>query len=163
MDCLPRCRRTAILAVYLWAALVLATPSRLAAGDWPQILGPARDGKAQNETLPNAWPAGGPPLVWKKEVGSGFAGVAVVGSRAVVFHRIAGQLVAEALDAASGKPLWKLTIPTRYASSISPDNGPRCVPVIHESQVYLMGPGGELACASLETGNQIWARNLMTD
>ena len=30
------------------------------AGDWPQILGPNRDGIAEAETLTPEWPSGGP-------------------------------------------------------------------------------------------------------
>ena len=65
----------------------------------------------------------------------------------MLFHRLANELVAEALTAATGKPLWTLRIATRYVSTISDDNGPRCVPLIHDDRVYLLGPGGELSCA----------------
>src|SRR5262249_36115347 len=123
-------------------------------GDWPQILGPHRNGQADGEQL-IAWPAAGPELIWQRDVGHGFAGVAIARGRAVLFHRRKGELVAEALDAATGKPLWKVTFPTKYVSTISSDDGPRCTPVIHDDSVFLLGPGGELACVAFETGKQI--------
>ena len=132
------------------------------AGDWPQILGPHRNGQADGEQL-TAWPAAGPPLVWSRAVGQGFAGVAVVGSRAILFHRVGDDLLAEALDANTGKTLWKTTFETRYRGSISPDNGPRCVPLVHENRVYLFGPSGELACVALDSGKTVWARNVDQD
>ncbi|MEO1983888.1 MAG: alcohol dehydrogenase, partial [Fuerstiella sp.] len=46
-------------------------------GDWPQILGPNRDGVAAGEQLLSSWPAGGPREIWRTDVGQGFAGVAV--------------------------------------------------------------------------------------
>ncbi|HEV3137110.1 MAG TPA: hypothetical protein VGZ26_04385, partial [Pirellulales bacterium] len=79
------------------------------AGDWPQILGPDRNGQAHDERLAASWPARdtgpaeGPDTVWQKGVGRGFAGVAVVKNRLVLFHRLGDDLVAEGLDADSGK------------------------------------------------------------
>jgi outer membrane protein assembly factor BamB len=129
------------------------------AGEWPQILGPHRNGKADNERL-DAWPKQGPPVAWQREVGQGLAGVAVAGGKAILFHRLGNELVAEAMDAASGKPLWKTTGPTKYVSTISSDNGPRCVPVIDRDRVFLFGPGGELKCVDLATGRELWFRQV---
>jgi outer membrane protein assembly factor BamB len=147
------------LRAVLGALICLAAVAPALAGDWPQILGPHRDGKADGEQLA-AWPSTGPKMLWKRPVGSGFAGAAVVGGRAVVFHRVGGDLVAESLDAATGRPHWKVTFPTNYRGSISPDDGPRCVPLVHGNYVYLLGPGGELACVTLDAGKKVWARQL---
>ena len=130
-----------------------------AAGDWPQILGPHRNGLADGEQLV-AWPKAGPRLIWQREVGQGFAGVAVVGKQAILFHRVGDELVAQCLDTATGKSTWRTTFETNYRASISPDAGPRCVPLVHEGRVYLYGPSGELACVTLDTGKKIWARNV---
>lgn len=144
------------------AALVLASclaPRPAAAGDWPQILGPHRNGKADGERL-EPWAESRLGVLWQRDVGSGFAGVAVVGSRLVLFHRIGNELVAEMLEAATGKPQWKTTFTTNYRSSISPDNGPRCVPLVHEGRVYLFGPAGLLACVTLDAGRKVWQRQV---
>ncbi len=145
-----------LAAIVAAATVLLATAT---AGDWPQILGPHRDGKAEGEQL-LAWPAAGPEVIWERPVGRGFAGVAVAQGRLVLFHRLGENLVAEGWDAATGKPRWKATFPTTYRSSISSDDGPRCVPVIHENSVYLMGPGGELACVALDSGKTMWSREV---
>ncbi len=136
----------------------LLSPSAIA-GDWPQILGPHRNGKADGEQL-EAWTKTGPELLWSRDVGEGFAGLAVAGQRAILFHRPGAELVAEALDVKSGKSLWQAKFATRFRGSISPDVGPRCVPLVHENRVYLVGPGGELACVELASGKTIWTRNL---
>lgn len=57
-------------------------------GDWPQILGQGRNGKAVGERLLETWPAGGPNVLWRSRLGSGYAGPAVIGSRVLVFHRV---------------------------------------------------------------------------
>ena len=43
----------------------------VSAGDWPQILGPNRDGIA-DESLTVSWPEKGPVEVWSAEVGTRF-------------------------------------------------------------------------------------------
>jgi outer membrane protein assembly factor BamB len=157
----PRSRlaRTSAALTMAWAILAPAAT----AGDWPQILGPLRNGQAQDEKLSSAWPADGPRLLWKMDVGHGYAGVAVSADRVVLFHRRGDQLLGETLDAATGKPLWKVAFATKYASSIAADDGPRCVPLIHAGQVFLLGPKGELQCVELATGKTLWFRNLYTD
>ncbi|MEX0586263.1 MAG: alcohol dehydrogenase, partial [Pirellulales bacterium] len=46
-------------------------------GDWPQILGPNRDGRADGERLADRWGPSGPKVRWHRPVGAGYAGVAV--------------------------------------------------------------------------------------
>ena len=145
------------------AALVLAVALGLAAcaaaGEWPQILGPARNGIAADEHLDARWPAAGPDVVWSRPVGHGYAGVAVSGGRVVLFHRLGDEAIVEALDATSGKPLWKQSFATAYQTSIAPDDGPRCVPLVHDGRVYLFGAEGDLHCLRLDTGAVQWSRD----
>jgi outer membrane protein assembly factor BamB len=149
-------------AAWLALALTLIGP-RSHAGDWPQILGPHRDGTADDERLAEAWPADGPPVDWQYPVGSGFAGVAVADGRVVLFHRLQDAEVIEALDAKSGRQLWKVGFPTQYRSSISDDDGPRCVPLIHDGAVYAYGAGGTLHCVALADGRTRWSRTAFAD
>ncbi|MEK6249487.1 MAG: hypothetical protein N2C12_15000, partial [Planctomycetales bacterium] len=39
------------------------------AGDWPQILGPDRNGCASDESLPDRWPEEGPKQLWSRPLG----------------------------------------------------------------------------------------------
>ena len=90
-------------AVLVWIALGAGA----AAGDWPQILGPGRSGAAAaDERLADAWPAGGPREVWRRDVGAGVAGVAVVGDRGFLFHRVGDRELLEAFDTATGATVW---------------------------------------------------------
>ena len=139
-------------------AIVLIAGAALA-GDWPQILGPHRNGKADGERLSDHWPAAGPKVVWQRSIGSGYAGVAVAAGTLVVWHRLDDHSHAEGLDAASGRPLWKVAFPTSYASTIAPDDGPRCVPLVHQDHVYLVGAQGDLHCVSLKAGSKLWSRD----
>ncbi len=133
------------------------------AGDWPQILGPNRNGIAEKENLADRWPDGGPKTVWTHEVGDGFAGPAVAGGKLVLFHRVGGSERVEALNAATGKPLWKKDFPASYVPSFIRDNGPRSTPLIHKGRVYVYGAMGQLRCLDLATGNEIWHRDTYQD
>jgi outer membrane protein assembly factor BamB len=150
----PSVARLFLVLFTVWAGGLLA--ARSDAGDWPQILGPHRDGRAEGESLAATWPAGGPKILWQRPVGRGYAGLAVVGNRGVVFHRVENDEVVEAIDVQTGKSQWRFAIPTSYVSGISPDDGPRCVPIIHGDRVIAFGAQGNLACVRLSDGAKIW-------
>ncbi|HUG90673.1 MAG TPA: PQQ-binding-like beta-propeller repeat protein [Planctomycetaceae bacterium] len=142
----------------VFTALGLGTASSASGGEWPQILGPERNGHAQDESIVDHFPAGGPTVVWEREVGSGLAGLAVAADTAVVFHRVDDQEVVEALDPVTGKPRWKAGFAVEYVPTFTDDNGPRCVPLIRDGRVYLFGVRGGLRCLNLETGDVVWSR-----
>ena len=160
---LRQTKRGASFCGSLVACMVLiglsSTPTALRAGDWPQILGPHRNGEAEKETLADSWPSDGPRTVWQRPVGRGYAGLAVVGPTGVLFHRVEDEERVEAIDVATGKERWHFAIPTSYTSGISPDDGPRCVPIIHGDQVVVFGVQGTLACVRLADGANVWSQN----
>ncbi|WP_437226417.1 PQQ-binding-like beta-propeller repeat protein [Planctomicrobium sp. SH661] len=135
----------------------------LQAGDWPQILGPQRNGIAQDEQLARRWTREGPPQLWEKRVGSGYAGLAVVGNRAVLFHRIGDEEVIEALDATTGQTLYADSYPTTFEPQVGSENGPLCVPVIHGDNVITFGAQGVLTCLNFRTGERLWQRQTHRD
>jgi outer membrane protein assembly factor BamB len=145
----------------LWAV----GPGVVAAGDWPQILGPRRDGQAAaDERLARAWPAAGPPVVWSREVGAGYAGLAVANGRAYLFHRVADRELVEALDAATGEVVWKdAGHPTRFQPQVGGGDGPLCVPVVAGDRLIVFGAAGTLACLDATTGRRQWVRETHRD
>lgn len=126
-----------------------------AAADWPQILGPERNGTYVGP-LARSWPTGGPPVVWRRPVGQGFAGPVVAGGRVIVFHRVDAEEIVEALDAATGAPQWRFGYPTSYRDDFGFDEGPRAVPVVVDGRVYTYGAEGRLHALDLATGRRIW-------
>lgn len=137
--------------------------SLAAAGDWPQILGPARNGVAVDEEIRREWAGASPETLWQHDVGQGYAGVAVVDDRVILFHRLGDQEVVEALDASTGARQWTAKWPARYRGGIDPDMGPRCVPLTQGDSVYLHGVAGQLVCLNLASGDQRWARDTRRD
>lgn len=137
---------------------VLGFASAAQAGDWPQILGPNRNGVAENEQIVDSFPEKRPRILWDSPVGEGYSGVAVANGIAIVFHRLGDAEVAEGLDATTGKSLWKREFAASYAGGVNSDHGPRCVPVIHKGSVYLFGAAGDLHAVDLKSGKWRWSR-----
>lgn len=138
------------------ALVVAAAGGGAAARDWPQFLGPARDGRYAGPPLAASWPADGPRRLWSRPVGAGFAGPAVAGDRVILFHREGGREVVEALDAATGETVWRYDYPTTYRDDFGFDEGPRSVPVVHGGRVYTFGAQGQLHAVDFETGAGVW-------
>lgn len=128
------------------------------AADWPQFLGPTRNGHAAKEEPPlSSTLKAEPPVLWEKSVGSGFAGPVVVGDRVILFHREGSDMTTEAWDAKTGKPVWRTTYVTDYVDSFGFDNGPRAVPAVADGRVFTHGPEGRVTASDLETGKELWA------
>jgi outer membrane protein assembly factor BamB len=134
-----------------------------AAGDWPQVLGPYRNGQADGEVLLDSWPMGGLKPAWKYPLGSGYAGAAVAGERVIVFHRVGSNERVECLDLSQGKSQWKTDFPANYRGGVDPDVGPRCVPLIADGSVFVFGAAGDMYAAALDTGKKLWSRALYAD
>ena len=74
------------------------THTHLRAADWPQLFGPTRDGHSTETKLNWDWPKDGPPVAWKKDIGTGWAGPVVAGDTLLLFHRVGDDEVLVALD-----------------------------------------------------------------
>jgi outer membrane protein assembly factor BamB len=139
------------------AVILLVLAATASAGDWPQFLGPERNGVYHGTEIGVDWPNGSPPKVWEKKVGEGFAGPAVVGRRLLFFHRLDNREVLEALDTSTGAAVWKYEYETLYRDDFGFDEGPRSVPVVADSVVYTFGAEGVLSAVALETGKLLWS------
>jgi len=140
----------------VWCAIVSA---QLEAADWPQVLGPFRNGVAPDEQVAGRWPGSGLKTLWQRDVGRGFAGVAVSKGTAILFHRLGDQEVVEALAASTGKLVWKSEFPAKYVPLLSDDDGPRVVPILAHGRVYTYGAMGHLRCLDAATGKTLWQRD----
>lgn len=141
------------------AVIVFSLAGSATAGDWPQILGPTRSGAAAaDERLADAWPAGGPRQAWRRDVGAGVAGIAVVDDRGFLFHRVGDREVLEAFDTATGEAIWTDAHATSFVPQVGGGDGPLCAPVVHEGRVVVFGAQGMLACVDAATGRRLWQR-----
>lgn len=125
--------------------------------DWPQFLGPARDGVYRGDDVAPSWGKSGPPVIWQRDVGQGFSGPVVAGGRLVLFHRIGDREVLDCLDAKTGEPIWRSDGPASYDDDFGFDEGPRATPTVAERKVYTFGAQGMLTCRDLASGEPVWS------
>jgi outer membrane protein assembly factor BamB len=167
-------RRTA-LRLLLPAAIVWAgVTAGLRADDWPQWLGPKRDGVWRETGLLDRFPKDGPKVLWKIPIGGGYTGPAVVGDRVYVMDRVLPDTAAEpakpdakgngpgservlCLDAANGKVVWKHEYDCTYR--LGYPAGPRTTPLVHDGKVYTLGAMGDLNCLEAASGKVVWSHN----
>ena len=136
---------------------LIAVLAPVNAQDWPQFLGPDRDGQYDGPPLATQWPNGSPAELWRRPIGAGFAGPVVADGRIILFHRVDGREVLEALDAANGAQLWSYDYPTTYRDDFGFDEGPRSSPVVVDGRVFSFGAQGALHAVDLETGSGLWS------
>ena len=129
--------------------------------DWPQFFGPDRNGVYRGPAISEKWPAGGPRVVWQKQVGQGFSGPVVAEGRVILFHRVSDREVLESFDARTGAAQWQYGYPTSYRDDFGFDEGPRAVPVVANGVVYTFGAQGQLHAVSLKTGTKLWSEDTM--
>jgi outer membrane protein assembly factor BamB len=146
---------------WLAAAVLAVTTVHGAATDWPQFLGPTRNGAYAGPPLADAWGASGPKVLWRKQVGQGFAGPAVVGNRVILFHRVGSEEVLESLDAANGNSIWRYAYRTTYRDDFGFDEGPRAVPVVADGVIYTFGAEGQLHAVDFAKGTRLWSEDTM--
>jgi len=147
----------ALLRVTLVVAAMAGAAVGLVAQDWPQILGPGRNGIYTGPPIVASFPRTGPPLLWKRGVGAGFAGPAVAAGKLVLFHRVNNRETVEEMDAATGKTIWTFDYATSYRDDFGFDEGPRAVPVIAGGRVFTHGADGWLHGLEFTTGKKLWA------
>ena len=151
--------------------------SILRADDWPQWMGPRRDGVWRETGIVREIPASGLPVKWRAEVKGGYSGPAVADGRVYLmdYERREGDAVNDpgtrnelygkervlCFDAATGALLWKHEYERPYAISYA--SGPRCTPTVADGRVYTLGAEGDLRCLDAATGRLMWSKDFTKD
>src|SRR5206468_3349691 len=85
---LCRCPRVSVAWMgWVWAAVTLFAASAVHADDWPQWLGPRRDGVWRESGILKRFPTNGPSIRWRVPIGAGYSGPSVAGGRVYVTDR----------------------------------------------------------------------------
>ena len=150
---------TGVAGVICQLATSVYARNEYTAEDWPQWLGPNRDGVSATRGLLTSWPEGGPAEVWRKRIGSGFSGVSVSAGKAYTMMMDGEGEYAVGLDALTGKELWRAKTGPIYRESQGGD-GPRGTPAIDRELVYVLGANGALEALDAAKGTRKWAVDL---
>jgi outer membrane protein assembly factor BamB len=131
--------------------------------DWPQFLGPRANGISSETGLLESWPTKGPRLGWSRKIGTGYSAPSIRGQLLVLHHRIEDQEIVEAIEDATGKPVWRHGYPSKFIDPYGYNNGPRCTPLLTSNHCYTFGAEGKLVCLELATGKLVWQRDTGVD
>jgi outer membrane protein assembly factor BamB len=146
------------------AALVLcAWISPVAAAEWPHFLGPAQDSTCAETGMLHEWPKDGPRKLWESPKGTGHSAPAVSGGKVVVFFSEGEKEIVEALDAASGARVWRVSYAAPFTAKYGGGSGPCTNPTIGGGRVFTLGISSVLHCLDLATGAVVWRRDLAAD
>jgi outer membrane protein assembly factor BamB len=157
------------------AALALLLVSIARADDWPQWLGPQRDGVWRETGILEKFPEGGPKIRWRVPVGAGYSSPSVSRGRVYLTDRVVktgapkpptpfaristpGVERVLCLDEATGKTVWSQEYPCDYTMSYNA--GPRAAPIIEGDHVYTLGAEGDLQCRETDSGKLVWQQHL---
>ena len=130
--------------------------------DYPQFLGPHRNGTVQGIKLARDWSERPPQLLWRQPIGAGWSAFAVVGSSAVTQEQRGEYEMVVSYDLHSGREQWSHSDHDRYEATPA-GVGPRATPTIVEDKVYTLGATGILNCLDLATGERIWSEDILYD
>ncbi|MFC1739184.1 PQQ-binding-like beta-propeller repeat protein [Planctomycetota bacterium] len=139
--------------------IILSSSSVLA--DWPQYLGPERNGISPETSLASSWPEDGPKVLWTNPVGKGFAGVSIQDGKVYLVDRVESTNdVIRCYDLKSGEELW------HYSNEDAGEydyNGSRNPPTIDEENLYSVGGMGSVYCINLTSHELVWKRDFKED
>lgn len=164
--------------LFVIAVLPYVLTTTACGDEWPQWLGPQRDGVWRETGIVKEFPEGGPPIRWRTKIGGGYSGPAVVGKQVFVtdkqmpngitnpsdpFDRTKRQATERilCLNDDDGSILWKHEYDCPY--TVSYPAGPRTTPVVQDGRVYTLGSEGHLFCLNAHDGAVIWSKNFRTD
>ncbi len=132
------------------------------AAEYPQFLGPDRNGVLPGVRLARDWQSRPPRLVWRQAVGEGWAGFAVKGGMAYTIEQQGPEEVVAAFELATGRRLWAHGETARHETPIG-GIGPRSVPTVEGGRVFAMGATGRLRALDAATGRPLWSRDVLAE
>lgn len=134
---------------------MLCASSAAVRADWPNFRGPNHDGISSETGFRKEW-KDRPPVIWERNLGSGFSSFAVVGDRLYTAGTQNKQQVIYALNANTGEVIWQKPFEAEYPERQGGD-GPRATPTVSGDRLYMLGAKGKLLCLKTDDGAEVWS------
>ncbi len=162
-------RRPALVAFLLAGGML---GNGFAQDSWRQWGGPDRDFIVEATGLADSWPDSGPPVVWRRPLGTGHSSIVADNGRLFTMYRVGngrergGPFDAEesvvALDAKTGETLWEHKYPAKL-EDFNFGSGPHSTPLIVGNGVFTIGTNKQLYAFDAHTGDVLWSHDLIKD
>lgn len=131
------------------------------AGDWPQWLGPTRDGHAASDEKISPQLPADLKANWKIKIGGGFSSPVVSSNQVLFCDEDGANEIAHLIDAQSGKEIWQTKLAPRFTDEWGA--GTRSTPFFDGDRVYAQSCNGEFRCLNRATGKVIWGTSFEKD
>lgn len=126
-------------------------------------MGPNGNNTSPETGLVDHWSANGLPVLWEKEVGSGYSAPSLLAGKLVLHHRVGDQEIVQCFNAADGEAIWQFHYSSDFTDPFGYNNGPRSTPILSSNRCYTFGAEGRLCCLSLDSGKLLWQRETAKD
>ena len=172
--------KSTLLLNLLISIFACSLPGSLRADDWPQWMGPQRDGIWRETGIVERFPEGGPKVRWRLAIGAGYSSPTVAGGKVFVLDRqrrsdpanpqprntgkriaIPGVERVLCVDEATGRILWTQEYPCDYTMSYNA--GPRAAPIVDGNRVYTLGGEAHFQCRQIDDGKLLWEKRITAD
>ncbi len=165
-------QRFTFSAAMIGLTLIATGCASTSAPGWPQFGGPDGDFKVDATGIADTWPDAGPTIVWKKELGMGYSGIASDGRRLFTMSRRADDDLERvfALNPNTGDVVWE------YPYSADPiqlgekekqtdrfGQAPNATPLIVGNRLYTIGFTGRMHCFNKKNGKVLWSHDLFEE
>lgn len=142
-------------------SVAIETPAHTAEAGWPQLFGPQLNSVSAERGLIADFPVAGPPVLWRRPLGTGYSAPVAVDDACYVLFRRGDEEVLACIGLAAGELIWEQTRPTRFVCKFERySSGPYSTPVIDGDCIYTVGAEARLRCCDRRTGEPIWERQL---
>ena len=142
--------------------ITLATAPTALTHDWPHWRGPDRNGTSTESNWLHEWPADGPKVAWKAEVGLGFSSMVIASNRLFTLGHADEQDTVHALDASTGTTLWKHSYPAELGDKYF-EGGTTGTPTVDGDRVYVLSRWGDMLCLGAADGKVHWSKNVQQE
>ena len=143
-----------LIPIALVFLLVMSGCSKEEVG-WPRWRGPNGDGVSTETDWDSEALAGGLQLLWKTDIGTGYANVAIKKNRLYTMGVKPDGTVVLCLDAETGEEIWQ--------HSIEEFQDPRSTPTLDGKNVYALSLTGILWCLNAKNGNVRWKKDIVEE
>ena len=150
-------------AINGWLVLfaILLGAQTIAAQDWTQWRGPARNGFVSDKDAPATWPEK-LNRVWRVEIGEGYSSPVVAAGRVFVHGRRDPEEIVYAINVADGKVVWEQKYQAAFKKNqyaVEMAKGPHATPLIIGDRLFTLGVTGIVNAWNTATGKQLWTRD----
>ena len=136
-----------------------ATGTNGSPAGWPGVWGPHRNGTAAGPGLPSGSLAF--TELWRRRTQGGYSEVTVTPRGAYTMESRDGTDDVIAMDAGTGREIWRVTLGPTYRGHTGSHDGPIATPAVEGDDLFAVSPHGLLVALDAATGRERWRHDLV--